>query len=142
MTSFSIILATGARYMLPILLLFSVFLLMRGHYSPGGGFVGGLAAAAAFAVFTIAYGVEMARDVLHIAPRKLIGVGLLTALISGILGLLSQQPFLTGLWLEFTIPAIGSLGTPLLFDLGVYMVVLGVVLTIIFSLAEETDETI
>jgi multicomponent Na+:H+ antiporter subunit B len=135
--SLSIIMATGARYMLPLLLLLSVFLLLRGHYNPGGGFVGGLAASAAFTVFVIAYDVERARIVLGVSPRTLIGGGLLVALSSGFFGLVIGKPFLTGLWLPFDIPAIGSVGTPLMFDLGVYLVVIGVVLMIVFSLAEE-----
>jgi multicomponent Na+:H+ antiporter subunit B len=137
MTSFSVIMATGARYMLPLLLLLSVFLLLRGHYHPGGGFVGGLAASAAFTVFVIAYNVELARIVLGVSPRTLIGVGLLVALSSGFFGLVIGEPFMTGLWLPFEVPTIGSVGTPLMFDLGVYLVVIGVVLTIVFSLAED-----
>ncbi len=138
----SIILATGARYMLPVILLFSVFMLLRGHDLPGGGFIGGLGAAAAFALFVFSYGVEESQRVLRIEPRWLIGAGLLTALVSGLIGLLSGYPFLTGLWypnnaepMEF--PAIGKLSTPLLFDIGVYLVVIGVVLQIVFLLAEE-----
>ncbi len=137
MTNNSVILSTGARYMLPIILMFSVFLLLRGHYEPGGGFIGGLAASAGFALFMIAYGIDKARDVLRIDTMVLIGAGLLIAVSSGLFSLLQDQPFMTGLWLPFEIPALGALGTPLLFDLGVYLVVIGVVLTIMFSLAEE-----
>lgn len=133
----SLILSTGTRYLLPLLLLLSVFLLIRGHNEPGGGFVGGLVAAAAFALYTIAYSVEEAQRLLRVSPRSLIAAGLLTALISGLLGLLSGQPFLTGLWDDTNIPVIGKLGTPLMFDTGVYLVVIGIALTIIFALAEE-----
>ncbi len=133
----SLILSTGTGYLLPLLLLLSVFLLIRGHNEPGGGFVGGLVAASAFALYTIAYSVEEAQRLLRVSPRDLIAAGLLTALASGLLGLLSGQPILTGLWDDTEIPVIGKLGTPLMFDTGVYLVVIGIALTIIFALAEE-----
>jgi len=137
MTAFSVILATGTRYILPVVLLLSAFLLIRGHNEPGGGFVGGLAAAAAFVLFAMAFGVRRTRDVLQTDPRFLIGVGLLVATLSGLLPLLLGMPFLTGMWYPGEIPAIHKIGTPLLFDVGVYLVVIGVVLTIVFTLAEE-----
>jgi multicomponent Na+:H+ antiporter subunit B len=137
MTAFSVILATGARYILPVVLLLSAFLLIRGHNEPGGGFVGGLAASAAFVLFALAFGVRRARDVLSTDPRLLIGGGLLVAILSGLVPLLLGLPFLTGLWYPHEVPVIHKIGTPLLFDIGVYLVVIGVVLTIVFTLAEE-----
>lgn len=132
----SLILSTATRYMLPLLLLFSIFLLLRGHNEPGGGFVGGLVAAAAFALYAIAFDVATARRTLGIDSRTLIGLGLLIALSSGVVGLLAGQPFMTGLWSEHAVPLLGKIGTPLFFDIGVYLVVIGVTLTIIFGLAE------
>lgn len=131
---FSLILSTAVRYLFPLMLLFSVFLLLRGHNEPGGGFVGGLVVAAAFSFYAIAYGVPVARRVLGLDSRVLIGIGLLVTVGSGLWAVLTGQPFLTGLWAE---PALGKVGTPLLFDVGVYLVVIGVMLTIIFTLAEE-----
>jgi multicomponent Na+:H+ antiporter subunit B len=133
----SLILSTAIRYLFPLLLLFSVFLLLRGHNEPGGGFVGGLVVAAAFALHAIAYGVAAARRTLAIDPRALIGLGLLMAVTGGVLALVAGQPFMTGLWSGQTMPVLGKVGTPLLFDTGVYLVVIGVTLTIIFTLAEE-----
>jgi len=133
----SLILSTATRYLLPLLLLFSFFLLLRGHNDPGGGFAGGLVAAAAFALYAIAHGVAAARRVLPATPQTLIGGGLLVAVSSGLLPVLLGQPFMTGLWDKRSVPVIGKLGTPLLFDLGVYLVVIGITLLIIFSLAEE-----
>jgi len=135
----SLILSTATRYLLPLLLLFSIFLLLRGHNEPGGGFAGGLVAAAAFALYAIAHNVADARRVLRIDPRLLVGLGLLTALSSGLIGLLAGYPFMTGLWSTRSLPVLGKVGTPLLFDLGVYLVVIGITLLIIFSLAEESD---
>ena len=83
---------------MPLLLLFSVFLLLRGHNEPGGGFVGGLVAAAAFALYAIAYGVERARRALLVKPLTLLGAGLLIALASGVPAVLRGQPFLTAQW--------------------------------------------
>ena len=134
----SLILKTTTRYLLPFLLLFSVFLFIRGHNQPGGGFAGGLVAAAAFALASIAFGAAKARRVLRIEPRYLIGMGLLAALSSGVLSLFGKQPFLTGLRANFQLPGLGKLevGTPVLFDVGVYLVVVGATLTIIFALEE------
>lgn len=133
----SLVLSTATRYLLPLLLLFSIFLLLRGHNEPGGGFVGGLVAAAAFALYAIAHDVTRAQGMLRVEPRTLIAVGLLIALASGSLAWLVGQPFMTGLWSAREIPVLGKAGTPLLFDIGVYLVVIGVTLTIIFALAEE-----
>lgn len=135
----SLILQTAARYLLLLLLMFSIFLFARGHNEPGGGFVAGLVAAAGFALYAFAYGPAATRLVLRIEPRMLIGLGLLTALASGLLGLAGGEPFLTGEWGYLTLPGLGKIeiGTPVLFDLGVYLAVWGVTLTIIFALAEE-----
>ncbi len=133
----SLVLRTATRLLMPLLLVFSVFLLFRGHNSPGGGFVGGLVAAAAFAVYAIAFGVKGARSALGFGPRVLIGGGLLAALGSALVSPITGQIFMTAQWTSASYPAIGKLGTPLIFDFGVYLVVLGVVLTIILTLAEE-----
>ena len=125
---------TAARLLMPLLLVFSVFLLLRGHNEPGGGFVGGLVAAAAFALYAIAFGVRRAREALFVKPMTLLGAGLLIALLSGLPAVLRGQPFLTALWAPGSLP----LGTPALFDVGVFLVVAGVVLMMIFSLAEES----
>ncbi|GIV63372.1 MAG: Na+/H+ antiporter subunit B [Chloroflexota bacterium] len=133
----SIILYLAARYLMPLLLVFSVFLLIRGHNEIGGGFVGGLVAAAAFILYAIANNVPEARRILRVHPRMLIASGLLVALVSGLIGWLTGQPFMTGIWLKDPLPVIGKIGTPLMFDVGVYLVVIGVTLLIIFTLAEE-----
>lgn len=133
----SLILCTAVRFLLPLILLFSVFLLLRGHNEPGGGFIGGLVASTAFALYALAYDVAQARKTLRASPHSLVAAGLITALLSGLLPLAVGWPFLTGLWIKREIPVLGKAGTPLLFDAGVYLVVLGVMLMIIFSLAEE-----
>ena len=108
----SLILSAASRLILPLMLLFSVNLLLHGHNEPGGGFVGGLVAAAAFALYAIAFGVARTREALHINTIPVIGIGLLMAFFAGLL----------------------------LFDSGVYLVVVGVTLTIIFAMAEADAE--
>ena len=134
----SIILSTAIRYLLPLMLMFSVYVLFRGHNEPGGGFLGGLLAAAAFALHGIAEGTERAREMLRAEPAQIVFAGLTLALASALIApLFTGQPFMTALWGTQELPAIGKLGTPLLFDIGVYLTVLGVIAQIVFSLAEE-----
>ena len=134
----SIVFSTATRMLMPALLLYSIYLLEAGHDEPGGGFVGGLVAASAFSLHALAFGVASARAMLKVHPRTLVGVGLLVALASGTLGLVSGQAFLTGRWVDVTIADNGfaTLGTPLLFDVGVYLAVVGAAILIVFSLAE------
>lgn len=134
---FSVILSTASRYLLPLMLIFSFFLLLRGHNEPGGGFVGGLVAAAAYALYLIANGVDEAKKLLKAEPIKLISFGLLLAVISAFISVINGKDFMTGIWAKNDLPVIGKVGTPLLFDLGVYFLVLGIVIKIVFSLAEE-----
>jgi len=133
----SSILQTAARVLMPLLLLFAVFLLMRGHIQPGGGFVGGLVVAASFILLLAQGGVDAGRRALLVRPSRLLGIGLLVALLSGLPGVVAGQTFMTALW---TTIGTGStalhIGTPLVFDVGVFLAVIGVVLTIVFTLGE------
>jgi multicomponent Na+:H+ antiporter subunit B len=135
----SLIFRTATRYMFPPLLVFSIYLLLRGHHYPGGGFVGGLFAGSSFALYALAFEVEAARKLLRFDPRDVTAVGLAIALLSGIPPLLSGEAYLTGTWWKFHIlpNVVMDIGTPLIFDIGVYLVVLGVLLTLVFSLGEE-----
>ena len=136
-----LILQVATRFMMPLLLLFSIFLLLRGHNLPGGGFIGGLVGTSAFALYALAFDVPTAREFLRIDSRTLVGVGLLIAQAAVVAPLFWNLPFLTNRysWTELHVPGFGDfpLGTPLLFDAGVYVAVLGASLTIIFALAEE-----
>jgi multicomponent Na+:H+ antiporter subunit B len=124
---------------MPVLILFSIFLLLRGHNEPGGGFAGGLVAAAAFVLLSIASGVAEARRALHVDPRTFIGVGLLLMLCAGVVApLVYGEPFLTAYWWPLSWGSYEvSVGTPLIFDIGVYLAVAGTILLIVFSLEEE-----
>jgi multisubunit Na+/H+ antiporter MnhB subunit len=133
----STILQTATRVLMPLLLLFAVFLLLRGHNQPGGGFVGGLVVASSLVLYSIAYGVEAARRALLVKPATLLGVGLLVALTSGLPAVITGHPFMTAQWTEVPLgPTAVAMGTPLVFDVGVFLTVIGVVLMIVFTLAE------
>ena len=133
----SSILQTAVRLLMPLLLLFAVFLLMRGHNQPGGGFVGGLVVATSFILYAIAFGVDAARRALPVRPSTLLGVGPLIALVSGLPGLAAGHPFMTATWTTVTVGStVLDVGTPLVFDVGVFLAVIGVVVTIVFTLAE------
>jgi multicomponent Na+:H+ antiporter subunit B len=137
----SVILRTASRFLMPLFLVFSVFLLLRGHDEPGGGFTGGLVAAAAFALHAVAAGPAAARRALGVHPRAFIPLGLAIAAGSALPALLRGQPLMTAQWVTLTLPngEAWHVGTPLGFDAGVYLVVFGVVLTIILTLAAEDE---
>ena len=135
----SLILRTATRLLVAVLLLFSFFLLLRGHNEPGGGFVGGLVAVGAFALYGLAYDETTARQALRFDTRSYIAVGLLIAALSVTGPLLLGRPLMTGLWTELhlTDTLVLEIGTPTIFDIGVYLVVFGIGLTIILGMAEE-----
>lgn len=127
------ILATGARFLIALLLVFSLYVLLRGHNAPGGGFIGGLIAASGFALHAFASGVAEARRALRIDPRNLGLLGVLAAVLSGLVpALVGGAPF-GGVWVEIGGYALSNI---LLFDTGVYLSVVGGVLTLIFALEE------
>ncbi|MDB5261372.1 MAG: cation:proton antiporter [Adhaeribacter sp.] len=131
-----LIFRTTTIFLLPLLLLFSIFLLLRGHYLPGSGFVGGIIAAIAFILHAFAFGLKNTRKLLRMHPLALMPVGLALAVFSAILPIFQGLPVLTVLWLDEPFPVVGLIGSALLFDSGVYLVVLGVALTIIFTISE------
>lgn len=133
----SLILNTALRFLIPLMFLLALFLLVRGHNDPGGGFIAGLVATGAIALFVLSAGTLKARQLLLFKPLRIANAGLLIALLSGIPALLSGKPFLSGLWLDMDIPIIGKAGTPVLFDVGVFLVVVGIATSIIFALVEN-----
>jgi multicomponent Na+:H+ antiporter subunit B len=136
----SLILRTAANVLTGLMLIVSVFLLLRGHNQPGGGFLGGLVAASAFVVLALAGGTRTVRAALRVEPANLAMIGLAVAIAAGLAAAFASSPFLTGLW-TFVGAEPGSkglaLGTPLLFDLGVYLVVVGAVVAVLLALEEE-----
>ena len=137
----TIIFRTVAPFFTALMVLFSIFILLRGHNEPGGGFIGGLIAASAFAVYGIACGVSPVRRALYFHPMAIAGFGLFIASLAGLLSLLAGVPFMTGLWIYPTIGGVEvALSTPLLFDIGVYFVVVGAITSIALALEERERE--
>ncbi|GAB4360617.1 MAG: Na+/H+ antiporter subunit B [Oricola sp.] len=134
----TLIFRTVAPYLSSLMILFSVFVLLRGHNEPGGGFIGGLIAASALAIYGIAFGVSPVRRAIRFHPMALSGFGLLLAAIAGILSVFSGVPFLTGLWIFPEIFGVHlALSTPLVFDIGVYFVVFGAITSTALALEER-----
>lgn len=143
----SLLLRTMVRLLMPLILLFSVFVFARGHHDPGGGFIGGLVAGAGLVLWIISTGAEEARARFRVHPTLLAAFGLACATIAGILPPLLGRPMLRSLWYPLPLPGGGhfEIGTTTLFDLGVYFVVVGTVLLFVFTLElrpsrlEESD---
>jgi len=134
----TVIFRTIAPFITALMLLFSVFILLRGHNEPGGGFIGGLIAASALAIYGIAFGVEAVRRAIRFHPLAIAGFGLLLSCLAGLISIFFAMPFMTGLWVY---PVLAGVEVPLssvmLFDLGVYFVVLGAVASIALALEER-----
>jgi multicomponent Na+:H+ antiporter subunit B len=139
MTSFLV--QASARIVTPLLLVLSVLLLLRGHNEPGGGFIGGLVCGAAFVLWGIAFGMPASLKLLRIPPFQLIGWGLFTASASALPALFLGLPIFTGLWPSWSIPTgiVGKIkpGTPLFFDIGIFMVVAGVVVLMVLAMGDD-----
>ena len=137
----SLILSTMARVLLPLQLIFSIFMLLRGHDLPGGGFIAGLIGGSAFVLYMFAFGVPATYEMLRADPRTIAGVGLVIGTLAAVPPVLIGEPFFKALWWYPEIPLIGevSINTPLIFDIGVYLTVLGSVLVIVLSLAEAEE---
>ena len=139
----SIVLSQTTKFLTPAFVVLSLFITYRGHNLPGGGFIGGLMLSTAFALLAVSEGVEKARKALRIPPELLIAFGLITALLSGLLSVWVGGAFMESLWLPgFSLPLIGKvhLGTPILFDIGVFMTVAGFTLKVFFSLCKEEEQ--
>ena len=130
------ILQSTARVLAPIIFLFAIIVMFQGHNKPGGGFIGGLIASTAVALYALAFGNAAAKRLLRIDARTLIGVGLLAALSSAFISPILGGPFMAPKWTSITIPTLEpiKLGTPTLFDVGVFLLVLGVISQFVVSL--------
>ena len=142
----SVILRTATRFLITLLFVTALFLLWRGHNEPGGGFIGGLVASGAFALYLIAFGETAMRRLLRVDPRDLLTAGLAIAVASGLFAVAANEAFLTGQWMTLYLGnglAPLKLGTPLLFDIGVFLAVIGFALTIVLALeqAEPRPDT-
>ena len=139
----TVIFRTLAPLIVAIMLVFSFYVCLRGHNEPGGGFIGGLIAAASMAVFGMASGVAEVRKALRVDPMAIAGFGVLMAGASGLVSLFIDAPFMTSIWLYLDIgETVVPLSTPLFFDLGVYCVVFGTLAAIALSLEGDREEDI
>lgn len=128
----------AAPYLTALMLLFSAFVTLRGHNDPGGGFIGGLVAASGLVVHGMAFGPDSVRRALHFHPSAVAASGLLVAALAGVVSGPAGMPYLTGLWwFPAALDGVG-LSTPMLFDIGVYLVVTGSLASIVLAL-EGTD---
>lgn len=123
--------------LLPLFLFFSFYMLFRGHNEPGGGFIGGLIGTVVLILHGMIHGPEATRKLLPFEPLQLIFWGLLITISSGLLSLLQGQSFMESLWADFYLPFFGKPGTPILFDIGIYLLVMGVVLKITYTMLDE-----
>ncbi|SES77790.1 multisubunit sodium/proton antiporter, MrpB subunit [Oceanobacillus limi] len=134
-----LILRTTTSLIAFILLGFAVYLLLAGHNSPGGGFIGGLVTAAAIVLMYMAYGINLIDKIIPINYRTLALIGLLIAVLTGVGSFLFNEPFLSQTFGYFHFPFFGEieLATAMIFDVGVYFTVVGVTITIILNIAND-----
>jgi len=137
----SYIFKTIVRFSFFVINVFAIYLLLRGHNLPGGGFIGGLASAISFLLLSLAIGVEELHRVMRVDPVRVAGAGLGLATATSAAPLVVGRPFLEHFNFHITAPLLGELhvGTPLVFDIGVFLVVVGVTCKIIFVLAKSTE---
>lgn len=137
----TVIFRTIAPLIVAIMMVFSFYICLRGHNEPGGGFIGGLIAAAGVELLGLALGVPQTRAALRFDPVAVAGAGVLIAAASGLLSLFIEAPFMTSLWfyLDFGDTVI-PLSTPLFFDIGVYLTVFGSLVSVGLSLESDREE--
>jgi multicomponent Na+:H+ antiporter subunit B len=135
----SIILRAVVAFLFFLINVFAIYLLLRGHNLPGGGFIGGLGSALSFILLCLAFGVERTQQVLRVDPLRIAIGGMVLALATAVLPLFWGGEFLEHVHLEFDAVMLGhiSVGTPLFFDVGVFLVVVGVVTKLIFVLVRS-----
>lgn len=134
----TVILRTIAPFLTSLMIIFSIFVLLRGHNEPGGGFIGGLIAASAVAIYGMACGVAPVRRALYFHPIAISASGVFLAVMSGVVSLFGGVPFLTGIWwFPDTTGLPVTLSTPLFFDIGVWLAVVGAISAIALALEER-----
>jgi multisubunit Na+/H+ antiporter MnhB subunit len=127
------------RLVLPAALALSVYFLLAGHNQPGGGFVGGLVAGAALSLAYVAGGVPDVRAVARFAPTTFLGLGLLLAATTALVPVAFGDAILESAKRAVDVPLLGTvnLTSVLVFDTGVYLVVVGLVLAVLEAFGDE-----
>jgi multicomponent K+:H+ antiporter subunit A len=134
--------AVAARWLLPLTIVVSVYVFLRGHNAPGGGFVAGLITAVALLLRHIAHGVDGGATRRRPDYARITASGLLIAGATGVAAWGLGKPFLTSAHAEPVLPLIGALplGSATLFDLGIYLAVVGTTMLMLGSLADAADD--
>ncbi len=134
----NIILEKIARLFLRVIAVMSVLLLLRGHNSPGGGFIAGIVLATGFIYYGIIFGSDRIQTIIYFNTRIWMGIGLGLVLIAAVMPVFAGHEPLTGLWYIGEWPLVGTmhLGTPLIFDTGIFIGVTGLILSIIITIME------
>ena len=136
----TLIFRTIAPLLVVVMIVFSVFVMLRGHNAPGGGFIGGLIAASAIAIYGMASGPGAVRRAMKAEPIAFAGFGVVLATLSGLLSLAFDVPFLTGLWLDLRLGDTEvAVSTPMVFDIGVYFVVFGAISAVVLGLEGDGE---
>ncbi|MEJ6474542.1 monovalent cation/H+ antiporter subunit A [Pseudoalteromonas piscicida] len=137
---YPLLLASISQSLLPLALLVSVYIFLRGHNLPGGGFIAGLITAIAFILQYIAHGSNWIAERFDVNYRKIIATGIAISLLTGVGSWFFGKPFLTSWFDYFDIPLVGKteLASAIAFDLGVYITVVGATLMILASLGKVT----
>lgn len=128
----STLLTQAARPLYWLMLAAAVWILLRGHNAPGGGFIGGLVAVAGSSLLAITLGSAAARRLQPLAPLPLAMAGVGLALLAGFGGVATGMPFLTHVWTDV------GLSTVMLFDVGVFLAVWGALTGYVFALLDDT----
>jgi multicomponent Na+:H+ antiporter subunit B len=137
----TVLLEMTTRVLFPVVLVFSLYLLLVGHYGPGGGFAAGLVAGLAFVLRYIAGGGRDLGAAVGVRPPVLIGLGLTVALLTALAPMLAGAPVLATTKLALDLPLLGHVETQtsVFLDVGVYLLIIGVVLDLLRSLGDGIE---
>jgi multicomponent Na+:H+ antiporter subunit B len=132
-------LQTLTKILVFIIMTFSIYILFAGHHNPGGGFIGGLITASALILLYFAYDLETVRDIIPVDYKKMAAAGVLLSVLTGVVSLFLDIPFLTQGFKYVELPFLGKteIASALPFDLGVYLTVVGSTMTIITTISED-----
>jgi multisubunit Na+/H+ antiporter MnhB subunit len=133
----SVLLQLTSTYLKYILYILAIWFLLKGHNKPGGGFIAGLLVSSAVLLSMLALGVDKVQKSMKLSPLYLTTSGVLIALFFSVLPIFFGVSFMKGIWLpEFSLPVLGTMhiGTPLFFDIGVFLAVIGFVISVVFDL--------
>lgn len=134
-----LILQTATKILVFIILTYSIYILFAGHHNPGGGFIGGLITSASIVLLYIAFDVQTVKKIVPFDFKRIGALGVIIAVLTGTGSLLFGVPFLTQTFSYVDFPVFGTieLATAVLFDIGVYLAVIGTTITIILSISED-----